>query len=150
MAKFKFRLTTLLRLREATRDERHSDLAQAHQADDILAEQEQSLDRELADNKQKCCLAAGPGQLDVDQLLEVRRFDMILRSNRQQLAQQRQAVQTEIERRRNALTEANREVRVLEKLRERQLDRHRDEESKKQTKELDEMAQRCVGQEGDR
>ena len=36
MGKFKFRLATLLRLREATRDERRAELAQAYRADEII------------------------------------------------------------------------------------------------------------------
>ena len=38
MTKFKFRLATLLKLREAARDERRGQLAQAYQADEIIAE----------------------------------------------------------------------------------------------------------------
>ena len=45
----------------------------------------------------------------------------------------------EIERRRQALVEADREVRVLEKLRERQLEQHRREEELRETKRLDEV-----------
>ncbi len=47
---------------------------------------------------------------------------------------------TEIERRRQALVEADREVRVLEKLRERQAEQHRREEDLQEAKRLDEVA----------
>jgi flagellar export protein FliJ len=47
-----------------------------------------------------------------------------------------------MEHRRVALAEANREVRVLEKLRDRQHERHRQEENRQEIKELDEVAGR--------
>ena len=46
----------------------------------------------------------------------------------------------EIERRRQALVEADREVRVLEKLRQRQAEQHRREEELREAKRLDEVA----------
>ena len=46
----------------------------------------------------------------------------------------------EIERRRQALVEADREVRVLEKLRQRQAEQHRRDEDLREVKRLDEVA----------
>ena len=51
-------------------------------------------------------------------------------------------VDAELRRRQQALVEANREVRVLELLREKQWTRHRDEEARQEMKQLDEVAQR--------
>jgi hypothetical protein len=45
---------------------------------------------------------------------------------------------------------ATRDVRVLEKLREHQADRHRDEEAHREVKLLDEVAGRVPGGEDDR
>ena len=53
----------------------------------------------------------------------------------------------EIERRRQTLVQANRDVRVLEKLREKQAGRHRQEEDRRETKVLDEVAGRQVARE---
>jgi flagellar export protein FliJ len=86
--------------------------------------------------------AVSPGPIDVDQLFHARRYELFLRAQQQDLLQQQQAVDAELRRRQQALVEANREVRVLELLREKQWTRHRDEESRQEMKQLDEVAQR--------
>ena len=140
MAKFRFRLATLLKLREATRDERRAELAQAYQADAFLEQQQDRLQRELAGLVLQSRKVSGPGTLDVDQLLQTQRYELFLRARQSQLADQRGTVAEEIERRRQILVEADREVRVLEKLRQRQLERHREEEGRREMKILDEVA----------
>lgn len=149
MAKFRFRLATLLRLREAARDDRRAQLAEAYRADEIIARQEQGLAAELIELEEQTRQAAAPGHLDVDRLLEVRRYDLIVRSQQQHVRQQRQAVQAEIERRREALVDADRRVRVLEKLRQKQSERHRQEEIRQEIKQLDETASRRSVREDD-
>ncbi len=142
MAKFKFRLATLLRLREAARDERRAELAQAYRADEILQEQRTRLAADLRELERHIRRVSAPGQLDVDRLLEARRYELVLRSQQQQAGQQHEALQAEIERRRRAVVDANREVRVLEKLRQRQYERHSQEESRQEVKRMDEAAGR--------
>jgi flagellar FliJ protein len=56
-------------------------------------------------------------------------------------------VATEIEKRREALVDADRDVRSLEQLREAQLERHREEQERRQMKVLDEVALRGFGRE---
>ena len=140
MAKFKFRLATLLRLREADRDERRGELAEAYQADQIMENQQKELEANLAELALKCREAVAPGPVDVDRLVDTQRFEILFREQRQHLLQQREAAAVEIERRRARLVEANREVRVLEKLKERQMQRHREEEGRREVKVLDEVA----------
>jgi len=140
MQPFRFRLATLLRLREAARDERRSALAEAFQVDDLLRRQREGVAEELQRLKTLCRVAAGPGQVDVDRLVEAHRFELALRAHGKALDRQREAVAAEIERRRQALAEANRDVRVLEKLRERQAGRHRKEQDRRERKQLDEVA----------
>ncbi len=147
MAKFKFRLATLLRLREAARDERRTHLGEAYRADDVLGEQLDGISQQLAGLRDQCCRAAGLGKVDVDRLVEAQRFEVALQAQRNQLNQQRAAVGVEIERRRQALVEANRDVRVLEKLRQNQAARHRQEEDRREVKQLDEVAGRPFARE---
>jgi len=149
MAKFKFRLATLLRLREAARDERRALLALAYRADEIIEQQRTRVADERRELERQSRRASAPGRLDVDRLLESRRYELVLQSQDQQLAQQHQAVQTEVERRRQALVDANRQVRVLEALHQKQLDHHRQEENRQEIKQLDEMAGRRAAQEDD-
>jgi flagellar FliJ protein len=141
MAMFKFRLATLLKLREAARDERRAQLAQAYQADAILEEQQGQIAQSLADLQAEYRVASAPGEVNVDRLLAAQRHEMLLKAQRQQIQQQREAVAQEIERRRAVLAEANRDVKVLENLRERQLERYREEENRLDIRRLDEVAQ---------
>ena len=140
MPKFSFRLETLLKLRDAVRDERRGELAQAFQAEEILRGRRREIADELESLNETNRAAAGPGPVDVDRLLDARRYELVLRSHDQVAQQQQEALGVEVERRRQALVEANREVSVLEKLREKQLDRHRAEEARLETKDLDEAA----------
>lgn len=149
MAKFKFRLATLLRLCEVARDERRAQLARAYQADEIIEKDRTLVASERRELERQNRLASAPGRLDVDRLLESRRYELVLQSQEQQLAQQHQAVRAEIERRRQALVDANRQVRVLETLHQKQLDHHRQEENRQEIKQLDEMAGRRAAQEDD-
>ncbi len=150
MAKFKFRLATLQQIRESARDQRRAELAQAYHADELLEQQQEELRRESGELAQKMRQSAGKGQVDIEQLLSTQRYEVVLRWQEQQLRQQREAVAEEIERRREALVHANRQVRVLEKLHDRQLERHREEEARQHAKQLDEVAgQRALRKEDD-
>jgi len=140
MAKFKFRLATLLRLREATRDERRAELAEAYRADDVLREHLDRLGQELVRLQAQCRQVVGPGTVDVDRLVEVQRYEVTLRAQQNRLAGQREAVRAEIDHRRQALLAADRDVRLLEKLREKQAWRHHQEEHRREIKQLDEVA----------
>jgi flagellar FliJ protein len=151
MAKFHFRLTTLLRLRKAERDERRLELSEALRAADILQGQWELVRAEWEWLKGHCRKAAGPGVVDVDRLLEAQRYELTLRSRQQRLTEQRARLDEEIERRRTALTAADREVKMLEKLRDHQAARHRGEEERRAIKQLDEVAgQRAVAAMGRR
>lgn len=142
MKRFSFRLATLQRLRENLRDERRSLLADAYRADEILQEQEARLEQEQTGLAAALREAAAPGEIAVDRLLADHRYALLLAAQQKHLSQQRQTVAQEIERRRQLLIEADREVRVLEKLKEHQLQRHREEEVRQEMKQLDEVAQR--------
>jgi len=147
MPPFRFRLATLLRLRELARDERRAELAQAYRAKDLLEEQERAIEQHLASLREIARQACAPGEIDVDRLLETRRFETVLLAQRQDIRHKQQMIDAEVERRRLALVEANREVQVLENLRGRQYERHRAEENRREIKQLDEIAQqRAVGE----
>jgi flagellar export protein FliJ len=140
MRKVTFRLATLKRLREAVRDERRGQLAEAFRIADAIQERLDGLRQQLDELKRQ--QAARPGRVDVDRLVAAHRYEMVLRVEQRHNEDQRTAVLAEIERRRDALATADREVRALEKLRETQLQRHRAEEERLLVKELDEIASR--------
>ena len=138
-----------MRLRETTRDECRTELAQAYRADEIVEHEQERLAAELTKLEGENRIAASPGQLDVDRLLETRRYCLVLNAQREHTARERAAIAQEIERRRRKLVEANRQVRVLEELRDRQQNRHRDNENRLEIKALDEVGARSHAKEDD-
>jgi flagellar FliJ protein len=140
MSAFRFRLETLLRLRLADRDQRRADLVKAQRAENALLDQAEALAQEQGANQELSRQWASPGAADVDRLIASHRYELVLRTRSQQLAAQIQQVRGEVERRRQALVEADRQVRVLEKLRERQQLAHHMREEKREQKQLDERA----------
>jgi flagellar export protein FliJ len=166
MATFRFRLATLLRLREATRDERRADLAQALEADARLQARELAIAAELeaikAQQRERTSRSPAFGHgtevpydeqdnevvrgLDVDWLLDAQRYELALGLEQKALAADRQVLAKEIEKRRQALVEADREVRVLEKLRDVQQERHRAKEEHQEMKQIDEAATRAIAE----
>jgi flagellar FliJ protein len=140
MSSFRFRLETLLRLRLADRDLRRQELAKAQRAEDTLLGQADTLAREQSDVQELSRKLASPGAADVDRLIASHRYELVLRSRSQQLANQIQQVRGEVERRRQVLVEADRQVRVLEKLRARQQAAHQTRAEKFEQKQLDEQA----------
>jgi flagellar export protein FliJ len=82
------------------------------------------------------------GTIHIDVLLSSSRFDAILRAELVSIGGHEATLATEIERRQQAVLAADREVRMLEKLREKQLAAHRSAEALAELKELDEVANR--------
>jgi flagellar export protein FliJ len=142
MAKQRFRLAPLKRLREAIRDEKRASLAEALRAQEILSEQCDDVERHLIELSDSARRAMSPGRVNVDQLLYAGRYELMLRSKQQLLTQQAQELAAEVDRRQQILAEANRDVRVLEKLEERHATRRREAEEKREQQILDEVAGR--------
>jgi flagellar FliJ protein len=140
MPKFQFRLATLLRLHQSTRDERRIELAQSQRADAELQDQLAALESQQERLRDECREAAGPGEVDCVRLAEAHQFATALRAQEDEFVRQRQVLAVEIDRRRGAVLEADREVRTLEKLRENQFEAHRQDENRQEIKRLDEAA----------
>jgi flagellar FliJ protein len=140
MARYRFRLATLLRLREAARDERRGELAEALRALDALRQSLEAVDRELAETRRR--EAAPLGRVEVDVLVDAHRYELVLRLQRKEIERQVTLVAQEVDRRRQALVEADADVKVLEKLRETQKQRALVEEGRREIKLLDEVASR--------
>jgi flagellar export protein FliJ len=139
MKPFTFRLATLLRIRQSTRDERRMELAQAYQAMNILDQNAADLRDQFAAALDDARRAAGVGRIDVDRLSDANRRQMAAMAEQREVEKQRAILQVEIERRRDALMLADRQVRVLERLRESQLERHEQEFRRLEGKMLDQF-----------
>ena len=142
MPRFNFRLQTLFKLRIATRDRCREELAEALKVDRVLEQQLEEIKQTIAQTRHATLEASRPGAIDVDNLLNSHRHVLILETQIQKITNQREQVGVEIERRRLALVEADREIKVLEKLRESQHRQHMAEQEKTEVRQMDEIALR--------
>jgi flagellar protein FliJ len=144
---FTFRFATLLKLREAARDARQAELNEALQAEEAVREHIDEAAREIVALRDYTRQVSAGQRLNVDQLIASQRYELVLRAQQRHWEQQLEKVRAEIERRQQALVEASREVRVMEKLRERLRERFQQEEDRRLMMEIDEIAQRRVSAE---
>jgi flagellar FliJ protein len=145
MKKFHFRLDSLVRLREATRDERRAQLAEAMRIQASLEGEMEQLRGKLGEAR--LMHTAPRGAVNIDRLLVAERYEMVLLLEKQALEQQLANVAAEIEKRRQNLVWADQDVRVLEKLRETQFQRWRVAAERADMEHLDEIAGRLRPQE---
>lgn len=142
MAKFQFRLKTLLAMHESTRQERRAQLAEGLAAEGTLERARADLERELARQGQSLKAPVMPGAIDIERLTVADRYRKVLRARLATIAQDAAALATEIDARQQALAAADREVRVLDKLRERQHEQFRYEQARREINAVDELASR--------
>src|SRR6478609_1607747 len=121
MAKYKFRLNTLQKVREAHRDQQRASLAEAFRAEQVLADNRAQLAAEENEMRELRRSATDGRYLDVNRVVEAQRYELLLKAQSQELAKQAILLGAETERRRQLLVEADRDVRALELLD----DRHR-------------------------
>ena len=140
--KFKYRLAPLLKIRENVRAEKQAELAKAYEAARIVEAELQRVQAELVRNGELGRQATQKGRISVDYLLSLRRHEAFLLAQQNQAQEQLEQIQQEIERRRIALMEADREVKVLEKLKEKMKTKHLQEEALAELKQMDEIAGR--------
>ncbi len=139
MAQFRFRLDAVLRLRREERDRRRQELAAALAAEQLLAAELSRVQAERLQLQQYMTQAAAPGQVPVENLLDARRYELVLAAQEKHLQEQRSKLAAEIERRRQVLVQADTAVKVLEKLRERRLTQHKQEEARRLARQADEL-----------
>lgn len=133
-----FRLQTVARLREAARDAARAQLADALRAMEVLEGRKADLVsrfNELTEQRRRASETA-----DTAWLLNAGRYELVLRGDEKALAENRTQIEAEIDRRRQLVADAEREVKALDKLRERSERRERAERNKRQARRLDEFA----------
>ena len=140
--KFKYRLAPLLKIRENVRAERQAELSKAYEAARILETELERVQKDLLRNNELGREAIQQGQISVDYLLALRRHEAFLLAQQSLGQKQLEQVRQEIERLRLLLMEADREVKVLEKLREKMKIKHLQEEALAELKQMDEVAGR--------
>ncbi len=140
MSKYRFKLETLRRLRERNRDEQRTRLADAYRAESLLAEQQQAVRAELAELQDLQRSIMEGQRTDVNQMIDAQRYQLALRAQQDTFLKQSDLLTGEIERRRQSAIEADRQVRVLDKLEDSERRQHRLLQERTATKQLDEMA----------
>jgi flagellar FliJ protein len=140
MAKYKFRLATLQKVRAVRRTQQRQALAEALRAEQVLAETRSTLATEEMELRDMQRSASQGKYLDVNRLLEAQRYQLLLKVRGEELNKQAILLAAETERRRQMLVEADRDVRVLERLDERQRDEHKRRTQRAEQKQLDEAA----------
>lgn len=142
MTQFRFRLETLLNLREAARGAARQALAEAYKAETLLDRRLSEIEEQIASLRNETRTMSGGGAVSVDRLIENQRYEMVLRAERQTTDQRIRQLADEIEGRRAALVEADRQVRLLERYRDHQRERYSEDERRREVKRMDEVAQR--------
>jgi len=138
---FKFRLDSLITIRDNKLKERQQKLAEAYDARQILEEYLQEIDKQLEEGIIAVRELSQPGQtVNVEHLIGFRRQEMFLRANQEDLMEKMKMIDEEIEVRRAAVIEANKELKVVEKLKEKQHEKYLENENKAETKMMDEIA----------
>jgi flagellar protein FliJ len=140
MPEFRFRLATLLQLRETARDQCRAALAEARRADAALADRLDRAGQQRQRVESELRAAAGPGAIDMARLVEAQLYVSVLQALEADLRQERQTLAAEIDRRRQTLVKADQDVKALEKLRQRRLECHRRHEERREAQQLDEVA----------
>src|SRR3989304_7872722 len=115
MSKYRFRLETLEKLRIAHRDQHRAAPADGYRAEQILADQRSALADEAAALRATQRAALASPYMNVNQLVEAQRYEMVLHAQGHLLKEQAGRLAGEGERRRPAVVEADPAVRVPEK-----------------------------------
>ena len=140
-AMFTFRLEPLITIRDNVLKECQAELAKAYEARQILENDIQKLDQQLAEGMESARNLMQEGQaVNVDYLLSFRRQEMFLRANQDDLREKLKLIDEEIEVRRAAVAEANKELKIVEKLKEQRREKYLEEENKEEMKAMDEIA----------
>lgn len=140
MNPYRFRLAVLLQLRVQERDQRRMEYGQALEAERILTLRREELDAERLATEAAVREAKSPGAANIDFLQQLQRYLLLLQGQRAALKKQLEQVAVEVQRRREVLVEADRRVKTLEKLRDKQLAAHLQKALAQEGKELDELA----------
>ncbi len=129
-----------MKLRELERDQRRARLTEAEQAGAILDQQQEELAQLEQQVHQSRREAATPSGLDVTRLLSAGRYQLLLEAQGRTVEDQRKLLQQELEKRRGAVVEANRNVKTLRKLNEREEQVRREQDQRREVRQLDELA----------
>jgi len=138
---FKFRLEPLITIRDNELKECQAKLAEVYDVRRILEEDLQKIEKQLEEGTVTARSLMQPGQtVNIEYLLGLRRQEMFLRADQDELMQKIQVIDEEIEIRRAKVVEANKELKIVEKLKEKRHEQYLEDERKAEAKAMDEIA----------
>ncbi|BDG59353.1 flagellar export protein FliJ [Caldinitratiruptor microaerophilus] len=140
MARFRFRLQRVLDLREQVVGVRRLALAAALAREREAREHLDALEGEMSRRLQDLAAREREGAT-VAELAPLRRYLERLGQEREQARTLLEAARAEVARRRDELVRARQEARVLERLRERRLQQHRQDELRSEQALADDLVQ---------
>lgn len=140
MPQFHFRFDKVQHVRESVREQRRLDLLETQHAEDQIAAQVTDLQSELHLLRGHVRSTAAPGQLNLDELLHTQRYERALRGELETAQTRRETLSAEVQRRRQALVEADQAVKVLDRLQEKQRVQHRFDQARREAKLLDDQS----------
>jgi flagellar protein FliJ len=139
MARFVFSLESVLRHRKHAEQERMRELAACQAGMGRLQNELKALNDGLHANAAEMKANHLTGPLDVAYLAAHRRYTVAVQRKGNLLVQDMARQQRKVEEAQRQLAEAAKERKVIEKLRERQLERWKDEAARKELAEADEV-----------
>lgn len=140
MSKFRFRLETYLRLKMAARDQCRAELAEVLRAEEQLKEHQSGIENDIQDQHAYIRGVTQAGTLNVDLITASQREVMFLKALQIEKQQLMLKLRPHIQQRRQALIDADHEVRTLEKLKEQKQEQHLKWEATLEAKQMDEIA----------
>ncbi|MGL4593231.1 MAG: flagellar export protein FliJ [Thermoguttaceae bacterium] len=139
---FRFQLDSLLSIRNSTLKEKQGALGKAYEARRIVEEKRFALAKDISDTLNSGREMIASGMISPDYLLGLRRHEAFLATQQQEVEQHLVLIDEEIERRLAAVVEANKELKMVEKLKEKRREKYVTEETRKEVVQMDEIAQR--------
>jgi flagellar FliJ protein len=141
MAHFVFKLHAVARQRELVEQGKQRALAELRMQMGVLEAEFRKLDGQMRGVNEDLRRNRLSGPLDVSFLIAHRRYVLATQRQGMALAQKMAALQGRIETARGELAEAAKNRKAIEKLRERQFGRWKEEQDRKEMAELDEVGQ---------
>jgi flagellar export protein FliJ len=139
MPKYQSNLIALKKVREAARDAQRARVADALRAEAAIEEQITAIEIELR-GMATAQRELRRGNPNVSTLLEMERYELMLRGQAASLSSQKHTVAQELERRRADLAVADQQVRVVEKIDDRREREFVRQEARREQRDMDEIA----------
>jgi flagellar protein FliJ len=139
MAKFVFKLEGVLRQRKTAEQQKQRELANIQAKMEVLRAELRSMDLSVQTATEDVRRNRLTGPLDLSFLAAHRRYSFAMQRKAMELAQKMAVVQRDVDVAAAGFREAAKQRKVIEKLREKQMQRWREEASKRELAELEEV-----------